>query len=149
MSKDKHEILFTRFGINYNNIDARLRKGSVLYREVGALFGSYRRNNNRAIKTQVLPESDHTIHDPPKKTPKEIIEGDTQQIEDISLHTMTADEGTSEGRRKQTPSDDVKEVKRRKGKQRQRPVKTAINTHHCDIIKDEFWSHQPWILEGD
>ncbi|KAG2017480.1 tRNA guanylyltransferase [Coprinopsis cinerea AmutBmut pab1-1] len=33
-SKDKHEILFTQFGINYNNIDARFRKGSILVREV-------------------------------------------------------------------------------------------------------------------
>ena len=30
-SADKNEILFTEFGINYNNIDARFRKGSCLY----------------------------------------------------------------------------------------------------------------------
>ncbi|TEB19415.1 tRNAHis guanylyltransferase [Coprinellus micaceus] len=29
-SKDKHEILFSRFQINYNQLDARYRKGSVL-----------------------------------------------------------------------------------------------------------------------
>ena len=32
-AKDKHEILFSRFGINYNQLDARFRKGSVLVRE--------------------------------------------------------------------------------------------------------------------
>ncbi|KAK7042399.1 tRNA guanylyltransferase [Favolaschia claudopus] len=32
-SKDKHEILFSRFQINYNAIDARFRKGSTLVRE--------------------------------------------------------------------------------------------------------------------
>ncbi|KAJ3492893.1 hypothetical protein NMY22_g20284 [Coprinellus aureogranulatus] len=32
-SKDKHEILFSRFNINYNQLDARYRKGSVLVRE--------------------------------------------------------------------------------------------------------------------
>ncbi|TEB31504.1 tRNAHis guanylyltransferase [Coprinellus micaceus] len=32
-SKDKHEILFSRFQINYNQLDARYRKGSVLVRE--------------------------------------------------------------------------------------------------------------------
>ncbi|KAH9481879.1 tRNA(His) guanylyltransferase [Psilocybe cubensis] len=32
-SKEKHEILFSRFGINYNQLDARYRKGSVLFRE--------------------------------------------------------------------------------------------------------------------
>ena len=30
MSKTKHEILFSRFGVNYNAIDERYRKGSVL-----------------------------------------------------------------------------------------------------------------------
>jgi tRNA(His) 5'-end guanylyltransferase len=33
-SKDKNEILFAKFGINYSNIDERFRKGSVLFREV-------------------------------------------------------------------------------------------------------------------
>lgn len=32
-SKEKHEILFARFGVNYNQLDARYRKGSVLLRE--------------------------------------------------------------------------------------------------------------------
>ncbi|KAF9048836.1 Thg1 C terminal domain-containing protein [Panaeolus papilionaceus] len=32
-AKDKHEILFSRFGINYNILDARFRKGSVILRE--------------------------------------------------------------------------------------------------------------------
>ncbi|KAG5717236.1 hypothetical protein E4T56_gene15661, partial [Termitomyces sp. T112] len=33
VSKEKHEILFTRFQINYNQIDERFRKGSVLVRK--------------------------------------------------------------------------------------------------------------------
>ncbi|KAG5641868.1 hypothetical protein DXG03_004092 [Asterophora parasitica] len=33
VSKEKHEILFTRFQVNYNQIDERYRKGSVLVRE--------------------------------------------------------------------------------------------------------------------
>lgn len=32
LSKDKHEILFSQFGVNYNEIDPRFRKGSVLAR---------------------------------------------------------------------------------------------------------------------
>lgn len=32
-SKDKHEILFSRFDINYNTLDPRFRKGSILVRE--------------------------------------------------------------------------------------------------------------------
>ncbi|KAJ7735619.1 Thg1 C terminal domain-containing protein [Mycena maculata] len=33
VSKEKHEILFSRFNVNYNAIDARFRKGSTLVRE--------------------------------------------------------------------------------------------------------------------
>ncbi|KAG6885626.1 hypothetical protein C0993_012044 [Termitomyces sp. T159_Od127] len=33
VSKEKHEILFTKFQINYNQIDERFRKGSVLVRD--------------------------------------------------------------------------------------------------------------------
>ncbi|EMD31300.1 hypothetical protein CERSUDRAFT_109474 [Gelatoporia subvermispora B] len=33
VSKDKHEMLFSRFSINYNLLPARFRKGSILVRE--------------------------------------------------------------------------------------------------------------------
>ncbi|KAJ6588401.1 tRNAHis guanylyltransferase [Mycena capillaripes] len=33
VSKQKHEILFSRFQVNYNTLDARFRKGSTLVRE--------------------------------------------------------------------------------------------------------------------
>lgn len=32
-AKDKHEILFSRFKINYNELDPRFRKGTILVRE--------------------------------------------------------------------------------------------------------------------
>ncbi|KAK9239317.1 Thg1 C terminal domain-containing protein [Lipomyces kononenkoae] len=35
-SGDKNEVLFSRFGINYNNEDIMFRKGTVLIRDVGA-----------------------------------------------------------------------------------------------------------------
>ena len=34
MAPDKHEILFSRFKINYNDEPEIFKKGSVLYREV-------------------------------------------------------------------------------------------------------------------
>ena len=33
MAGEKHEILFSRFGVNYNVLPARFRKGSVMVRE--------------------------------------------------------------------------------------------------------------------
>jgi tRNA(His) guanylyltransferase len=37
-SKDKNEILFSRFGINYNNEPDIFKKGSVLYRDVRLVY---------------------------------------------------------------------------------------------------------------
>ena len=34
VSSTKHEILFSRFGINYNEISQRFKKGSVIVREI-------------------------------------------------------------------------------------------------------------------
>ena len=37
MAADKNEILFSRFGINYNNEPDMFKKGSVIYRDVCCL----------------------------------------------------------------------------------------------------------------
>lgn len=34
VSSQKHEMLFKSFGVNYNEIDARFRKGSILVRDI-------------------------------------------------------------------------------------------------------------------
>lgn len=34
LAKDKNEILFSRFGINYNNEPEMYKKGSVIFRDV-------------------------------------------------------------------------------------------------------------------
>lgn len=36
ISSDKNEILFSKFGINYNNEPEIYKKGSVIFRDVGA-----------------------------------------------------------------------------------------------------------------
>jgi tRNA(His) 5'-end guanylyltransferase len=47
VSADKNEILFKRFGVNYNNELEIYKKGSVLYRQVWAFYSyvSVRSNN--------------------------------------------------------------------------------------------------------
>lgn len=52
LSAQKHEILFSRFGINYNEIDALYRRGSILLRE-----GSDSENSR---STPEEPEADTT-----------------------------------------------------------------------------------------
>lgn len=41
MSADKNEILFKRFGINYNNELEIYKKGSVVYRQVCCVYSFY------------------------------------------------------------------------------------------------------------
>lgn len=38
LAKDKNEILFSRFGINYNNEPEMYKKGSVVFRDVYAMY---------------------------------------------------------------------------------------------------------------
>jgi len=33
VTKEKNEILFTRFGINYNSLPEMFRKGSIVYKK--------------------------------------------------------------------------------------------------------------------
>jgi hypothetical protein len=40
-SKDKHEILFQRFKINYDKEDEIWKKGSVVYRKVRSISSVY------------------------------------------------------------------------------------------------------------
>ncbi|KAG6852815.1 hypothetical protein C0991_008970 [Blastosporella zonata] len=66
-SKEKHEILFSRFQVNYNQIDQRYRKGSVLVREEiteppAAIEpteppDSTAENKNRKSKREVKPKT--------------------------------------------------------------------------------------------
>ncbi|KAL8831075.1 MAG: hypothetical protein Q9170_005455 [Blastenia crenularia] len=37
---DKNEILFSKFGMNYNNESEQFRKGNVIYRDVSLRFDS-------------------------------------------------------------------------------------------------------------
>ena len=53
MSKQKHEMLFSRFGINYNKLPERYRKGSVLVREEVSL-GHARAIPNCELKRVLL-----------------------------------------------------------------------------------------------
>lgn len=41
VSATKHEMLYSRFGINYNEISQRFKKGSVIVREIVRAIGTY------------------------------------------------------------------------------------------------------------
>jgi len=73
VSAQKHELLFTRYGINYNELDPQFRKGSVAVREVideltpqgppnltpvigGQTSESAKTRNDAAVSSSVPPE---------------------------------------------------------------------------------------------
>ncbi|PPQ84001.1 hypothetical protein CVT25_000547 [Psilocybe cyanescens] len=108
-SKEKHEILFSRFGINYNQLDARFRKGSVLFREENM-------TKYRSLFSQISSE--------------ELVATDTTLIE-----SDKALEDTMAGSEASPTKGETRKAKTKKTKQRQ----TRIEIAHCDIIKDQFW----------
>ncbi|KAJ7788092.1 Thg1 C terminal domain-containing protein, partial [Mycena olivaceomarginata] len=59
VSKQKHEILFSRFQVNYNALDARFRKGSTLVREERSLP-----TTEELPPTQDLPPSETAAPSP-------------------------------------------------------------------------------------
>ncbi|KAJ3520886.1 hypothetical protein NM688_g9096 [Phlebia brevispora] len=56
VSKTKHEILFSRFGINYNKVSERYRKGSIVVREESSEEQDVSLNDDQC--TNRLTESD-------------------------------------------------------------------------------------------
>jgi len=133
-SRDKHEILHSRFNINYNDIDPRFRKGSVLYRqEVGVLFCHC--TTNELLNVHQVPQSE--IEGPSIDKPPVL------EAEDGNEAVTQTDEEASTNSGETTPTK-IKMLKRR---QKQRQAMMRIELQHCDIIKDGFWVQCPWILE--
>ncbi|KAK5008631.1 hypothetical protein LTR28_003717 [Elasticomyces elasticus] len=73
VSSDKNEILYSRFGINYNNEPEMYRKGSVVFRQLGTpVMAKPRQNGMNAgeegasthadTRQEVVDESSHSDH---------------------------------------------------------------------------------------
>ena len=58
-SKDKNEILFTRFDINYNNIDPVYRKGSIIVHKKVEVTSISPRNGEQVKRMKLLPTAVH------------------------------------------------------------------------------------------
>ncbi|KAG9097063.1 tRNA-His guanylyltransferase, partial [Ceratobasidium sp. 392] len=110
LAKDKHEILFRDFKINYNALPERFKKGSVLVREV----------------VDLAPDA---------------ITFSAQDIDETGAETPVVDEtGTQD-------SITVAAKPKCNSKKKQRAPPTVVRIIHVDIIKDDFWSAHPDILD--
>lgn len=135
VSATKHEILFSRFGINYNEISQRFKKGSVIVRE------------------NVVPESSdkgESLEPPMRLTRSEINQARDESPErsgasdpptNIPPHSQSMNEGD------EMPPFDHPRQKRSKVKKKNK-LETTVEVLHCDIIGDEFWLARPHLLEN-
>ncbi|EIM82530.1 tRNAHis guanylyltransferase [Stereum hirsutum FP-91666 SS1] len=127
VSSEKHEIMHSRFGINYNEVNMRFRKGSVLVRE---------------------EVTEPVIEDPVPSLPT-----DTPEVTEAM--EAPANVGATSGTEVETPQNSnsnpspPKEKKKSKAKAaKEKEKKTEVVLRHCDVIKDEFWEERRYLLEG-
>ncbi|KAG8928954.1 tRNA-His guanylyltransferase [Tulasnella sp. 419] len=130
VSSQKNEILFSQFNINYNDMDARFRKGSVL------VWNS--------LKS--APESHET-------TLGQYLNDDSASQQPSSPGIEGSDllsEGSAKGLT-EDPQNLVLQNKNQRGMSKRAQKKQAkrdrvIATLHCDVIKDAFWLERNEIL---
>ncbi|CAE6537726.1 unnamed protein product [Rhizoctonia solani] len=115
LSKDKHEILFSSYNINYNTLPERFKKGSVLIREV--------------------------IHNEPVQVANSSIQKGNTDIADVNDPVMDLQDV-------QDANPTKPESKRVARKKEKRALPTAVRVIHVDIIKDDFWTARPELLDS-
>ncbi|CAE6410190.1 unnamed protein product [Rhizoctonia solani] len=111
LSKDKHEILFSSFSINYNSLPERFKKGSVL-----------------TIQSEPAQVANLNAQ-------KENI--DIADISDLVMDTQNVPDANP-----------TKPESKRTAKKDKRAPPTIVRVVHVDIIKDEFWTARPELLDS-
>lgn len=133
LSKTKHEILFTRFGINYNDLPDRYRKGSVLVWEVCCLG--------------FMTMSATYVFFPTQTRKKESVEGDAPPSAGGNASASTLDPSPSPlsppaTTKAITVSGEAKAKAKAKAKHM-----SEVMVQHCDVIGNEFWDARPALLQ--
>jgi len=127
--------------MNYNDIDPRFRKGSILYRQEVGVLSCYC-TTDELLNVHQVPQSEiegPSTDKPPVLEAEDGNEAVSQTDERVSTKVTDTDDG-------ETTSTKIKVSKRR---QKQRQAMMRIELQHCDIIKDEFWVRYPRILEEE
>lgn len=114
-------MLFSQFGINYNDIDPFYRKGSVLVR----------------IDPSSLPKAKCGV---PAASTEPSTDADTPDAETEDGADRTP-ESVEEARRQR------KKEKKQKKAEKYEGMTGPVVFLNDDIIKDGFWDERPWLLE--
>ncbi|WRT70769.1 uncharacterized protein IL334_007768 [Kwoniella shivajii] len=157
-SKDKNELLFSKFDINYNNLPAMYRKGSTCVRK------PYPSTSTSSIAPEPsnIPSSTSSHNSPLVETPTraadiEVTNSTTNTIaaklEDMKAIKVPSSESElqserpgSESRSGSVPIQEQK-VKTPKKAKPFEGIDGELTIIHEDIIKDTFWDERPWLLE--
>ncbi|KIW81725.1 hypothetical protein Z517_04751 [Fonsecaea pedrosoi CBS 271.37] len=134
LASDKNEILWSRFGINYNNEPEMYRKGSVVFREyrVEDLPGSHQKGRGRGGgQRQRQREQKQKQGQEEKQEDQRDRELDREQDHE---HEDDDDEDTQQSAVPEPALSKTQAERLRKARK-----KATVVTSHVDIIRDEFW----------
>lgn len=135
VAADKNELLFSQFGINYNNEPDIYKKGSILYRDYALhhpLPQPAPPNPASPPVPKHLPIRSGTAPpDPALRAPAAVVHAP------ILLSPAENKTGQVAPRSKTLEE----KIRKRRGK-------ADVIVYSGDMVKDEFWAMRPWILEG-
>lgn len=115
LSADKHEILFSRFGINYDQLEAMYRKGTTMVWTAG------------------------TSSDNSSAEPSSFQENESPEHADIEVNqALLINKKDERLRLKIERKRAAKDIKTQEKKDKRAQIST-LRTLHCDIIGDSFW----------
>lgn len=122
VSADKNEILHSQFGINYNSVDARFRKGSVV------------------VKVQKPVEK-------PNEASASSAQSDVEAGGSFDQGTPDTDVGEKDITAQKIQHRREKKEAKKAEKMAMRKREWVLSVMHCDVIGDDFWHSHPDILQ--
>lgn len=136
VSSDKNEILFSRFGMNYNNEPAISRRGTVVYRDFsgsGKETPQDERSSGNCSELQSrtrISKSDSTNNGDSE------IKARNSKANGKDKSTAATESEISSKEPSKTQLEKMKKARRKAG----------IVVEHVDIVKDGFWNERRWLL---
>lgn len=130
-SKDKNELLFKKFDINYNKLPPMFRKGSTLVRTDPRAVAEDAPAASTSLMGAASTEREVLADTPIGTTGSDNID-DATSLDVADAH---GPQHAAPRRRRE------KKVKPYEG------ISGDVVVLHEDIIKDAFWTQRPWLLQ--
>ncbi|OCF45660.1 tRNA(His) guanylyltransferase [Kwoniella heveanensis CBS 569] len=166
-SKDKNEILFSRFGVNYNTLPAMYRKGSICLRQptTTTVLPAQIPADGENAQTEAGPSSvrdvarmagQHCSDSSSRSDSVRVQEADNQSAQARSgINTTAGEEAGEAGDVRPNEEKKTSGRRRRRGKTENAKPYEGIDGEvvvvHEDLIGNEFWEQRPaprWRLNN-